>query len=284
LVAGAYFFLCLLPAAAGAHGDLYERIAHLTQKITHDPRNAALHLQRGEIHRRHRAWGAAQRDYDRAAQLDPTLTDVDLARGKLLLAARRPQAARTALDRFLRQRPDHPEALLARARTFVKLRQPAAAARDFTQVIDRVADPAPDLYLERAQAQVATGPATLADAVRGLDEGIARLGSLVTLQQQASELEIRLHRYAQALQRLDQLAAQAQRKETWLARKGDVLVRAGRTDEARQAFTDALAAIDALPPSHRHHPATRKLISELHSRLESPKFSRVPHPQQEERP
>ena len=195
LVGAMHFFLCLLPATAHAHGDFHERIVHLTWEITRDPRNAASHLQRGEIHRLYCAWRAAQRDYDHAAQLDPTLMDVDLARGKLLLEARRPQAAKTALDRFLRQRPGHPEALLTRARALVKLRQPAAAARDFTQVIDRVADPAPDLYLERAQAQVATGPAALADAVRGLDEGIAHLGPLVTLQQQAGELEARLRRY-----------------------------------------------------------------------------------------
>ncbi|NOT53338.1 MAG: hypothetical protein HOP18_01915, partial [Deltaproteobacteria bacterium] len=105
-------------------------------------------------------------------------------------------------------------ALLIRARTLVKLQQFAAAAVDFTHMIARLSDPTPDPYLERAQALISAGPDHFDEALRGLDEGITRLGPLVTLQLQAIELECSLKRYDSALQRLAHVTARAQRKES----------------------------------------------------------------------
>lgn len=75
----------MLPSFALAHEGLHEQIVAVTAKIKLDPKNAALYLQRGELHRLHRDWARAAADYDRASRLQPSLTTIDLARGKLLL-------------------------------------------------------------------------------------------------------------------------------------------------------------------------------------------------------
>jgi tetratricopeptide (TPR) repeat protein len=237
---------------ARAHSDLHERIASLTQQIKRHPRDARLYLKRGELHRFHSEWQAAEKDYDRATKLDPHLVAIKLERGKLFLATQRPQEAKLAFDQFLTLQPDHTSALLLRARTLVQLHQHVAAAADFTRALALMPEPTPDPYLERAQALISAGPDHFDEALRGLDEGITRLGPLVTLQLQAIDLECSLKRYDSALHRLAQVTAGAQRKEGWLVRKAEILEQAGRGVDARTALTEALAVIAALPPRQRN--------------------------------
>ena len=100
------------------------------------------------------------------------------------------QSAKVALDRFLAQSTNHVEAWVARARTLVKLDQLAPAARDYGRAIAFSSEPRPDLYIERAQALSASEPPALAEALQGLQEGIQKLGPLITLQLYAIDLEI----------------------------------------------------------------------------------------------
>jgi predicted Zn-dependent protease len=240
----------LLPSFVNAHEGLHEQIAAITAKIKRDPKNASLYLQRGELHRLHRDWSGAAADYDRAARLQPALKIVDLARGKMLFESGRLQRAQFTLDRFLSQQPGHYEGLLTRARVLAKLGKRRDAARDFTQALSASPAPEPELYLERARV-LSAGEQHISEALHDLDEGIATLGPVVTLQLAAIDLELRRNNYDAALTRLDQIAAQSERKEAWLVRRGEILKLAGRDEEARAAFNAALVAIDSLPAGQR---------------------------------
>jgi tetratricopeptide (TPR) repeat protein len=187
----------------------------------------------------------------------------------MFLEANWPISAKVALDRFLAVHTNHAEGLTARARTLLKLDQRQAAARDYSAAILHSTEPRPELYLERAQALTTEGGAQLDEALKGLDEGIKKLGPLVTLQLYAIDVEIKQKRFDAALSRLEQVAAQSPRKETWLARRGEILHQAGRTAEAQEAFKSALAAIDKLPPARRHVPAMTELEKRLREALAS---------------
>jgi tetratricopeptide (TPR) repeat protein len=264
--------LTLLSSVTSAHEGLHEQIIVITAKIKRDPKNASLYLQRGELYRHHRDWARAAADYDRAARLQPDLKIIDLARGKMLFESGKLQRARVSLDRFLGQQPDHYEALLTRARVLAKMRQSVKAARDFTRALAGSTVKEPELYLERAQA-MAQDPQLIDVALNGLDEGIEKLGPLVTLQLAAINLELRRHNYASALARLDLVTSQSERKETWLVRRGEILKLAGRTDEARAAFNAALAAIESLSPERRQSRAVAALQQRARSAIGS--FSKI---------
>lgn len=254
LLLGAAICLALLSSFAYAHEGLHEQIGAITAKIKRDPKNASLYLQRGELHRLHHDWTRAAADYDRAARLQPNLKIVDLARGKMLFESGRLQRAKLTLDRFLTKQPNHYEGLTTRARVLAKLGSNADSVKDFTHAIAQSSVPEPELYLERAQVT-----ANIDEALKGLDEGIKRLGPVVTLQLAAIELELRRHNYDGALTRLDLIAAQSERKETWLVRRGEILKLAGREEEARAAFNAALIAIESLPVARRQSKAVREL-------------------------
>lgn len=248
--------LGLVPSFARAHEGLHEQIVAITARITRDPKNAALYLQRGELYRLHRDWARAAADYDRVSRLQPSLTIVDLGRGKMFLESRRFQQAKFVLDRFLRQQPRHVEGLITRGRVLAKIRSRLEAAKDFTEALALA--PEPELYLERAQV-LAGDERYLQEALRGLDEGIKQLGPLVTLELAAIDLELRWNNYDAALTRLDVITRQSERKETWLVRRGEILKAAGRHEEARKAFSAAIVAIESLPPERRQSRAMTAL-------------------------
>lgn len=256
-------WLLAAPAAALAHGDLHEQIAAVTQRIEAEPGNAELRLRRGELHRLHGAWRAARTDYDKAANLDPKLDAVEFARCRLWFDSGDWEKARASLNRFLARTPTHADALAMRARVLAKLGHPAAAADDFARAIQSSASAGPELYIERASTLASCGSKRVDAALQSLDEGIAKFGPLVTLELPAIELEMRRTRYNDALARLEKAAARSPRKESWLARRGEILECAGRPAEARAAFTAALAAINSLPP----HTRNTKAVTELTARV-----------------
>jgi tetratricopeptide (TPR) repeat protein len=267
LSSGAWF-LGIPPGAA--HGPIDEQIAALTGQIQQDSQNAALYLRRGELHSHHRDWEGALADYDRAAQLDPNLAAVDLARGKTLLQAGRFDQAKTPLDRFLVTHPRHAEALASRARVLAKLGQRLPAAEDYARAIaarEGLGHPNPEYYVERARVLAAKGGEHVDAALRGLDEGLAKLGPLTTLQLEAIALELHRKRYDAALARLETIAAQSTRQELWLARRGEILVHAGRAAQARLAYEQALAAMESLPARHRRTRAVTELEAQIRAAL-----------------
>jgi tetratricopeptide (TPR) repeat protein len=251
--------LALLPLRALAHGDFHTLIIEANKVIEQDPTNPEGYLKRGELYRLHQQWDAARVDFDRAESLGATPASLDLGRGRLYLDTEWPLSARAAFDRFLIAQPKHVEAFVLRGRALLKLGQALSAAEDFTRAIAASPEPGPELFIERAQLMAAAGAEHLPAALRGLDEGIEKLGPLVTLQLTAIDLELKQKNYDSALARLDRVAEKSPRKESWLARRGEILLQANRPDEAKQAFQSALKSLETLPPVRRNVPAVLEL-------------------------
>ena len=264
------FVLSLASAWSMAHDPIRAQIEAVTAEIRKNPAHARLYLKRGQLHRIHKAWEAGLADLDRAARLEPSLDVVSVARGRLLYDAGRLEPAEAALNRFLRKHPDAGDARLTLARVRARLGRHAQAAQDFTRAIDQLDEPRPDHYLERARALAALGDDAVDSALRGLDDGIKRLGLLVTLQAYAIKLNLRVRDHDAALQRLETISARSRRKERWLAYRGDILLAAGRKADARGAYEQALAAIRILPPRHRMTKIVRELDDHIRAALARP--------------
>jgi len=268
----AYCCLCVLFSfvVASAHDGLHEQIAEVSKQIKLDPNNAELYLKRGELHRLHRDWKKALQDYDKAQRLTPNLIFVELGRGKLFAESGQLQKALQPLNKFLGQKPDNIDALVTRARVFAKLKQYDKSANDFARAISFSQTPQPEFYLERAQ--VFAAEKKYEPALKVVDEGTMRLGFLVTLELYAIDLELARKSYEGALTRLDKITALMKRKEAWLARRGEILLQANRPCEARQAFNEALAALELLPQFRRNVREIKNLEAQINSKLSDKVF------------
>ena len=271
LATRALLTLLLAPSLVYAHGDVHPQLLEVSQQIEKDPGNAKLYLRRAELYRVHQDWDAAQSDFAHAQILDPKLDQVDFLRGRLYFEANWPLSAKVALDRFLVRQTNHAEALVIRARVLAQLNHPLQGVRDFSQAIEFSKEPRPELYVERAQLLASGGGPFVAEALQGLDEGIKKLNSSVTLQLCAIEIEAKAGNYARALTRLDSAMAGSPRKENWLVRKGEILEQAGRTTEARDAFKSSLDAIESLPEDRKTSPAVVELRNRINEHLDKPK-------------
>lgn len=252
-------FVLVAPLRVVAHGDLHEQIEDVSVLLARDPNNAALLLKRAELYRLHGEWASALKEVERARQSGPALAVVDLLQAKILADAGQLQRAQTALDRFLEREPAHVDGLLTRGQLLTKLGNPAGAADDYARAIAASPHPEPDYYLQRAEALLSTIPPQSQAALACLDVGIRTLGPLVTLQLAAIDVEVTCKNFEAALRRLDVARRISARQETWLVRRGDILVKAGRAAEALQAYSEALHAIESLPPNLRKTDATRQL-------------------------
>jgi len=269
-----------LSIAAEAHEDPALKEDEISEQIALHPNDATLYLQRAEERRSQRQWAEGVEDLQTASRLDPSLVVVDLALAKLLLSADNPQPALAAVDRFLAHDGNHAGGRLTRARILVKLGSRREAVDEFTRGIELARGGAdersgaqdsrgaqPDDYLERARVLACEGEARIDEAIRGLDEGAAALGGAITLQMLAVDLEVDLRRWDAALQRLAALETKANRKEAWIARRADVLLLAGRNEEAGRVYASALAVIDALPERLRTTTTTSALAAQIRTTL-----------------
>ena len=242
--------LGLTSPALRAHGDLHNQIADLDRRIVAAPNDAALVLRRAELRRIHREWAAADVDYARVLALEPRHPEAAWLRARAALEAGNAAAALAQRERYLAQHPDHPGARLTRARALVASARSPEAVADFALAVEKLPQPEPDHFLEWAEAQRAAGLPPAAQLAT-IDRGLRRLGPVPALEALALEIEIGTGRFDDALARLDRQAAAAARKEALLFRRGQVLERAGRRDEALGAYRASLEAIERLPESLR---------------------------------
>ena len=252
----------LLPAPPlAAHGDVRDSIAALTRRIAKEPKNADLYLKRGELRRVSGQIDLALADYRAARRLAPKQDAPLLCASRALVEAGRGPDARPFLEQYLSRHPKDGAAHALSGRALLAENRFDEASRAYDAAVAYQPRPTPDLYLERARA--ATGAGRAEDALRGVEEGLQRLGPAAALEEAALDLELTLSRFDAALQRLERLAKGAPRKETSLARAGEVLERAGRLAEARDAYLRALAAVQELPPRLRDQRATAELEAKL---------------------
>lgn len=259
---------CLLAAPASAHEEIEAQVAALTLRLASDPGNSALLSRRGELHRMHGEWRAALADFRRAHELDPDLHIVHLCLGRTLLEAGFSELSLVAFDRFVALRPENAEGRLARGRALLGLGlyQPAAAEMARGVELQRriggdARPPRPEDYIDAARALAAAGSEHLEDALRRLDEGSAVCGRAVVFDLLAIDLELSRGHHDAALARVAALASRSPRKESWLARRGEVLALAGRPAEARQAYEECLEAVAGLPPHCRETRAVADLVT-----------------------
>ena len=215
----AYTLAVLLGIALGSrpafpHPSVDEQIAGLTARIERQPSDPSLYLKRGDQYRYRGNWSGARADYRRARRIDPALDVVDLRLGTLFLDQGEPRRARRAFDAYLARRPSDLLGLRLRSRAFRLIGMPLAAAEDMRRVIDASAPPLrpePDDYLDRARAFEAAGGDHLGEAILALDEGMAALGPIVSLQIPAIELDVQVGRFEEALRRLETLPPETRR-------------------------------------------------------------------------
>lgn len=271
-VCASLFAFVAIPQFVTAHAPIQERISVLSKQLEQAPDNIGLYFARGELFGIHEDWSASETDFKHILELDPDNIDVHLYLGRMFLSSNQPKKAESELKRYLEYMPDNGRARIILAQILLKLDRRPEAVKEFSHAISLHPQASQDWYLQRAKALSEGGNTYLEEALHGLDQGMQRLGQLVSLQHYAISLELQRNQYNAALVRLDQIAAKSSRKETWLLRRAEILVKAGQNNEAMDALDDALAALHLLPQYRRDTRAMRELEADILELLERMKL------------
>lgn len=249
------------------HGDAHEQIEKLDALLEQDPDHVDALLERADIYRRHRNYDKALEDLNRVRLLSPKSDTVFYLTGVTLLEQGELDDAEIALQIFIGRSPSSPRGHLALAKLFTQQNRHLNAAQEYELVIENQPIPTPDHYLARAQAYVEAGKPFLTLALEGLEEGIASIGPLITFRKLAIQIELDQGNFQNAIDRVNRILRDVDRKEAWFVKKAKILSSIGREEEARQQFLLAEDAIQLLPKRTRTSPAIRALRKTVHENL-----------------
>ncbi len=238
---------------AFSHEGMGAQLFLISQEIKSHPGRPELYLQRGELYYHSGEFGKSLTDFERSLSLSPDFEGsiARFLRARSLYSLGCATDAIEELNRFITLRPDHAEAYLYRARCESKLGFNDAAKSDYDRALQLTPSTPPELYIERAEFLASLSNADIDESLGGLDQGIAILGPVPTLQLCAIEIGARNGRFEDALKRLDTLSGQGKRQAQWLVRRGELLAQAGKTKEAQNAFEKARTELTSINPARQ---------------------------------
>lgn len=256
-----------LPARAHAPG--LDEIDRITAQLAEGGEQAELYAKRARIFQNNHMWQEAMSDFDRAAEIDSQNVKFDLERAGLSFEAGAYLRALDFIELYLLRHEVSTEAALIQARSYRELGQYRRSIESYQTALTNLAtfdgSPLPEWYVEFANTLLLAGDKR--QALQVLQQGMDQLGEPGVFRLQAIALEVDLGLFDSALARIDRLLLQAQRKDLWLARRADILSRAGREDEARQGYQQAFAALKQLPLRIQNLPVSRELENRLQEQL-----------------
>jgi Flp pilus assembly protein TadD len=262
----------LAAGPAAAHDSPGDALAALSAELAATPNDPELWLERVALQRALGDLAGARADLARACALGLSPARAERERGLNARAEGRKAVAATHLRRASELDPDDAVSLMLYAELLAELGRAREAAAASGRVIELAPGAGPDVWLAHARALAAAGDA--AAASRALDAGLARLGSVPALEQEAIALELRAGRSDAALARLERTSGPARQTQGWRVQRAQILEQAGRGEEAQAEYAAALAALEQLPPGRRRAPVSVALAADARAGIE--RLARAP--------
>jgi tetratricopeptide (TPR) repeat protein len=250
---------------SSAHGSFHEMMEELALELKARPEDSTLYVRRTRMYLEHEDWKAALIDIEHAERLGSDTSELDLLRAQALAQGGMLAQAEALLADYLQSHAENGASLRTHARVLAKMERTEESLKAYRNALRRTADPEPDLYQEVAEALAAQKQH--AEALEVLQLGIARRGNVPSLVIKAMEWEMAAGRYDEALKRIDAMELQAPRPEPWMAKRAELLTRAGRTGDARDAWTALRDRILALPNLERGSHAISLILEETQNAL-----------------
>ncbi len=259
---------CVLPFIFGTnaqgHGAHDELVSECLEMLESSPNDPTIRHRLAIAYVHHGDWELALVELDK---LGDSATDTRLTRAQALMLGGRYDQAKGLLDVILEKSPDNSQALVERARVFVALKMPAESVTDYRTAMNLTARPDPAFTLE--MAEVLKTQNQIVEAHTVIQKGLTTNGDVPALLLRAMEMEIVAGKYDAALSCIAILEKQAPRRETWMARRAELLAQAGRTEDARAEWTVLKNHISSLPNLQRGTPDNLALIAKADAALAS---------------
>lgn len=251
------FYVLVVPVQA--HEDIELQIESLNQELSVDTNNGEHYLKRAELHRIHQDWRAALEDYDRAEQFGVASDILNFYKGRMYFEAGEEESALALLNKAIAAMPSHVPSLVERSK--LSIHPKYSAVSDLDRAIQLSSNPSPDLFLNRANLIIANDANDIEKMISGLEQGVARLGPLVSLIEFGVNQSEVFGRWETAQKLIEDLPAILRQSPKWLFKEGQIQEKLTNKDVAQQLYKNALQKIKELPPSRANSAANIELKS-----------------------
>ena len=248
-----------------AHPAIEQQIQDINRALAAAPADTGLVLRRAELFFQHGQYKDALDDLAAVERISPRTADLAYRRAKIYREMKRFDEARALLERYVADQPANSSAQRLLSGAYHDLGQLDKAIEAGQKAIQSSVRPSPDDYLELAAMQrtSAANPA----ALKTIEQGIGKLGSIITLQLAALAIEEETGLFDAALRRIDALKSAGVQEESRLVWRARVLAKSGREQEAREDCLQAKKSLLAQVPQRRASAANQELLAEIDSLL-----------------
>ena len=266
----AIFMLLAMAQSAQAHPGGHDRIMTLSEQIAHEPGNAQLLIKRAQERiEEDRDYTLAKTDLDRARELGAnaaTSHEYNFVLGLWHQYQENHAAAVQDFSRCIALDPHHLQCHRGLAEAHLGQQQTTEAIQAMQRFVDNSHSAQPDDYFHLAQRLEKT--AKPLDALHYLDKAQATFGTLPHFEKYAITLEINQQRYQQALQRHQLLKPYFGKTAQWQYQQGQLFQNLDDKAQARAAFKQALATLQAQQQrKHNNSNADDLLAEDIRARL-----------------
>ncbi|RTR34141.1 tetratricopeptide repeat protein [Shewanella atlantica] len=253
-----------------AHVDVDLRVQHYDYLLNSQTNDAHLYLKRGELHSDNRHWDLAWRDFQTALKYthdDKLRLDIWFYMGRMRLQSGMPDEAKTLLSKVIKLDPRYKSARLNLARTYSALEEYEQAVDEMDIFMSLLNRPTPDQFIERAMMAKSIESEGISKAIDGLNDGIDRLGPMVSLIDLLVDTYQELGETQLALAAIELLPDDVEALPRWQLRKGEILHRLMRYGDAQTAYQNGLNTISTMPAHRQSMPAVQALKNRLEGKL-----------------
>lgn len=217
---------------AWADATIAERIAALSKRIEQQPQDPALRLHRALLYLDDNQREPALADVVAAESLGDPLAAAP-THGLLLYRLGDFAAARPYFDRYLQANPQDWSVRKYRAQLLRDMGENELALADYEVLLRMTDELDPGYYVVTARLMASVPQRGVVQALALLDERIAQRGNLAILQRAAIDLEVQRGNFPAAIARMSQLDERLRATPQWQVEIAELLLRAGRAEEAR---------------------------------------------------
>jgi tetratricopeptide (TPR) repeat protein len=231
-------------ALVSADAGISKRIKVLSTHIEQRPEDQALRLQRALAYVDDNQPELALADIKVAERLGDPLAAA-YTYGVLLYRQGDNAAARPYFDRYIQAYPEEWGALGYRARLLRDLGENRLALADYETLIRMNDALDPGYYVVTARLMASLPERGVDEALALLDQRIAQRGAISSLQRYAIELETQRGNYPAAIARMATLDEKLRASAQWQLDVAELLLQAGRVEEARSYLAVAQEQLQA---------------------------------------
>lgn len=253
---------CLsFPTHIYAHGDIHDRIVKTTIEIKEKPDSAYLYLKRGELYYQHEEFHKSISDLETSQDLGYYSNDQQLLFAEAYAKLDNHSEALNYVGIVLTAKPNSVPAIRLRAKINYNQQKYHASALEYERVIQFAEEPIPENYIETSVAwETLNTDQGDENAKAVIQNGIEKLGNIISLYYRLIELSIHSNDYEMAIKVQNEVIEFSPRKEAAYYKLAELQLCNNNKTDAIESLASAKAHINMLPERIKNTYFMKELI------------------------